>query len=242
MRPRTQSKDTRKPNLQSGITIYIIRIFRSIFIANKNLHEVMPPLTVTPATRLVALTGVTAMRLSTKSRFAVTAMIDVALRERSGPVPLSDIAVRHQISLSYLEQLFSKLRQQGLVESTRGPGGGYTLGHRSDSITVADIIGAVEAHADSSSREVPSQETTVVRDMTQELTQELWDTLNSKMTTYMQSITLRSLVMTQLAKGVEVKERKVANRGVFKKPRVAPVRTTAPNSVFALAQSLLLRG
>ena len=62
------------------------------------------------------------MRLSTKGRFAVTAMIDIALREKLGPVPLSDIAVRHQISLSYLEQMFSKLRQHGLVASTRGPG------------------------------------------------------------------------------------------------------------------------
>ena len=67
------------------------------------------------------------MRLSTKGRFAVTAMIDVALRESQGPVALAAISTRHQISLSYLEQLFSKLRQQGLVESTRGPGGGYKL-------------------------------------------------------------------------------------------------------------------
>ena len=87
------------------------------------------------------------MRLSTKGRFAVTAMIDVALREKLGPVPLSDIATRQQISLSYLEQMFSKLRHQGLVTSTRGPGGGYTLGHRADAITVADIIGAVEDDA-----------------------------------------------------------------------------------------------
>ena len=87
------------------------------------------------------------MRISTKSRFAVTAMIDVALRENAGPVPLSDIAVRHQISISYLEQMFSKLRQHGLVESTRGPGGGYALGHRGDAITVADIIEAVEGEA-----------------------------------------------------------------------------------------------
>jgi len=67
------------------------------------------------------------MRLSTKSRFAVTAMIDVALREDHGPVALAAISARHQISLSYLEQLFSKLRQSELVESTRGPGGGYSL-------------------------------------------------------------------------------------------------------------------
>ena len=84
------------------------------------------------------------MRLSTRGRFAITAMIDLALRDKAYPVPLSDLALRHGISLSYLEQVFSKLRQQGLVESTRGPGGGYTLGFRGDQITVADIIGAIE--------------------------------------------------------------------------------------------------
>ena len=72
------------------------------------------------------------MRLSTKSRFAVTAMIDVALREDRGPVSLSAISERHQISLSYLEQLFSKLRQHHLVESTRGPGGGYSLARNAE--------------------------------------------------------------------------------------------------------------
>jgi Rrf2 family iron-sulfur cluster assembly transcriptional regulator len=78
------------------------------------------------------------MRLSTKGRFAVTALIDVALREATGPVPLSEIATRQQISLSYLEQLFSKLRLQGLVTSIRGPGGGYTLGGR----MVVDALGS----------------------------------------------------------------------------------------------------
>ena len=85
------------------------------------------------------------MRLSTKSRFAVTAMIDVALREEQGPVSLAAISERHQISLSYLEQLFSKLRQHGLVESTRGPGGGYSLGRAAERITMADILSAVDA-------------------------------------------------------------------------------------------------
>ncbi|HPW09396.1 MAG TPA: Rrf2 family transcriptional regulator, partial [Burkholderiaceae bacterium] len=135
------------------------------------------------------------MRLSTKGRFAVTAMIDVALREKSGPVPLSEIAVRHQISLSYLEQMFSKLRQHGLVESTRGPGGGYALGHRADSITVADIIGAVEGEAPSETASMATH------DSAQDMTQALWDALNSKVEEYMQSITLRSLVLQQLAKG-----------------------------------------
>lgn len=178
------------------------------------------------------------MRLSTKGRFAVTAMIDVALRENSGPVPLSDIALRHKISLSYLEQMFSKLRHHGLVESTRGPGGGYTLGHRADSVTVADIIGAVESSTDHSSPSVSHQSERVTPD----LTQDLWDDLRSKMLDYMQSITLRSLATEQRAKGLGVESRPVVNRGVFKKPKQASVRATTPNSVFGLGKSLLARG
>ena len=174
------------------------------------------------------------MRLSTKGRFAVTAMIDVALREKLGPVPLSDISVRQQISLSYLEQMFSKLRQQGLVHSTRGPGGGYTLGHRTDAITVADIIGAVEDAA----RVAETAEATASRDMAQDL----WDSMNAKVFEFMQSVTLRSLVLEQLAKGVKIEKKPAPNRGVFKKPNVQTVRTNAPNSVFALGQSLLARG
>ena len=88
------------------------------------------------------------MRLTTKGRFAVTAMIDLALRENGGPVALAAISQRQQISLSYLEQLFGKLRRHQLVESTRGPGGGYSLGRRSDEITVADIIVAVDEPID----------------------------------------------------------------------------------------------
>ena len=170
------------------------------------------------------------MRLSTKGRFAVTAMIDVALREKLGPVPLSDIATRQQISLSYLEQMFSKLRQQGLVASTRGPGGGYTLGARADAITVADIIGAVEDPA-------PKAEAPASPDMAQDL----WDAMNAKMLDFMQSVTLRSLVLEQLAKGVKIEQKPTPNRGVFKKPASAPVRGNVPNSVFALGQALLAR-
>ena len=174
------------------------------------------------------------MRLSTKGRFAVTAMIDVALREKLGPVPLSDIAERQQISLSYLEQMFSKLRQQGLVASTRGPGGGYTLGHRADAITVADIIGAVEDAPPKASTETVSQ--------MPDMAQDLWDTMNAKVLDFMQSVTLRSLVLDQLAKGVKIEQKPAPNRGVFKKPVQQPVRTNAPNSVFALGQTLLARG
>ena len=181
------------------------------------------------------------MRLSTKGRFAVTAMIDVALREKRGPVPLSEIAVRHNISLSYLEQMFSKLRSEGLVESTRGPGGGYTLGHRADSITVADIIGAIDGKGSLRLLDATQQSTPATPEMAQDLTQDLWDTLHSKMEDYMQSISLRSLVLQQLAKGVRVDTPEPVNRGIFKKPKPEAARTTVPNSVFALGQAMLIK-
>ena len=174
------------------------------------------------------------MRLSTKGRFAVTAMIDVALREKLGPVPLSDIAARQHISLSYLEQMFSRLRAQGLVISTRGPGGGYTLGQRTDAISVADIISAVEEPADKTQAEGIATG--------QDMAQALWDSMNAKVFDFMQSVTLRSLVLEQLAKGVKIERKPAPNRGVFKKPGTAPLRTNAPNSVFALGQSMLARG
>ena len=91
------------------------------------------------------------MRLTTKGRFAVTAMIDLALRESDGPVTLAGIAERQQISLSYLEQLFGKLRRNQLVASTRGPGGGYTLAKPLAAVTVADIISAVDEPLDATS-------------------------------------------------------------------------------------------
>ena len=111
------------------------------------------------------------MRLSTKSRFAVTAMIDVALREDRGPVSLAAISERHQISLSYLEQLFSKLRQAGLVESTRGPGGGYSLGRAAEQISMADILAAVDAPtADEAAGEQESW-----------MSSDLWSSVNNQM-------------------------------------------------------------
>ncbi|MFM7025494.1 MAG: Rrf2 family transcriptional regulator, partial [Limnohabitans sp.] len=88
------------------------------------------------------------MRLTTKGRFAVTAMIDLALRQQAGPVTLAAISQRQQISLSYLEQLFGKLRRHQLVEATLGPGVGYTLGRNASDITVADIILSVDEPLD----------------------------------------------------------------------------------------------
>ena len=175
------------------------------------------------------------MRLSTKGRFAVTAMIDVGLRENAGPVSLADIAARHQISLSYLEQLFSKLRQRGLVESTRGPGGGYALARGAEAITVADIIGAVEGDLRDGETEGNG-----ITDGAAAMTAELWATLNARMIAHLQSITLHSLVSEQRSRGVQI-EQKTLRRGVYKQPQPDPVRTTIPNSVFALGGMLLAR-
>lgn len=176
------------------------------------------------------------MRLSTKSRFAVTAMIDIALQGTAGPVSLADIGGRHQISLSYLEQLFSRLRQSGLVESTRGPGGGYCLGRSVESISVADIVAAVETHVDKPGRgEKPFPQG---QDASEWLTRDLWATLNAKMVEHMQSISLRHLASEQRAKGVKI-ETRPTKRGVYTAPKSKPVLTTAPNSVFALGRSLL---
>jgi Rrf2 family iron-sulfur cluster assembly transcriptional regulator len=169
------------------------------------------------------------MRLSTRGRFAITAMIDLALREKGYPVPLSDLALRHGISLSYLEQVFAKLRQHSLVESTRGPGGGYALGFRGDNITVADIIGAIEEVGDPSS----ARKNRGVLD-----TQALWDSLNSAVFEHMKTITLKSLADEQRASGFQVQERKKPTKGVMAAPVRQTPRPLVPNSVFALGQTL----
>jgi len=133
------------------------------------------------------------MRLTTKGRFAVTAMIDLALRQNNGPVTLAAISQRQQISLSYLEQLFGKLRRHELVESTRGPGGGYTLGRKASEITVADIIVSVDEPIDATQcggKENCQEEQRC-------MTHELWATLNDKMYEYLDSVKLSDLVAQQ---------------------------------------------
>ena len=149
---------------------------------------------------------------------------------------MSDISARHQISVSYLEQLFSKLRHCGLVESTRGPGGGYSLNRASEAISVADIIGAVESDFHKAGKAAkPFAEQ---HGSSEAMTQELWATLNTRMVEHMQSISLRQLASEQRAKGVKI-EAKPVKRGVYSTPKPKQVQTTAPNSVFALGRSLL---
>lgn len=136
------------------------------------------------------------MRLTTKGRFAVTAMVDLALRDGGGPVTLAEISSRQKISLSYLEQLFGKLRRHQLVESVRGPGGGYNLARDIGTVSVADIITAVDEPIDAT--QCGGKEN--CHDEQKCLTHDLWATLNERIFDYLESVTLRQLVDTQRAR------------------------------------------
>ena len=177
------------------------------------------------------------MRLTTKGRFAVTAMIDLALRETHGPVTLAGISQRQKISLSYLEQLFGKLRRFNIVDSTRGPGGGYTLARKSEEISVADIIVAVDEPLDATQcggkGNCHSDEENHGRCMTHDL----WTALNVRMVEFLQSVSLQKLVDDQLAKGLLVEEKPMHKRAISSAPVVKPIRVNAPNSVFALGNA-----
>ncbi len=133
------------------------------------------------------------MRLTTKGRFAVTAMIDLGMRQHKGPVTLAGISQRQTISLSYLEQLFAKLRRHGLVESTRGPGGGYRLGKPANDISVADIIFAVDEPLDATNCAGRANCDNDHRCMTHEL----WTSLNRHMVDFLDSVSLANLVAQQ---------------------------------------------
>ncbi|WP_341685837.1 Fe-S cluster assembly transcription factor [Limnohabitans sp.] len=176
------------------------------------------------------------MRLTTKGRFAVTAMIDLALREQAGPVTLAAISQRQHISLSYLEQLFGKLRRQELVESTRGPGGGYTLGKKAVDISVADIILAVDEPLDAT--HCGGKENCQGDGDGPCMTHDLWAALNAKMVEFLQSVSLKKLVDDQVAKGVVVEHKPMIKRAISSTPVVKPIRVTGPNSVFDLGKVL----
>ena len=140
------------------------------------------------------------MRLTTKGRFAVTAMIDLALRSGEGPVTLAGISERQKISLSYLEQLFGKLRRYNLVDSVRGPGGGYCLARPFEQISVADIVRAVDEPLDAT--QCGGKEN--CKDEERCMTHDLWTTLNFKMYEYLSSVSLSDLVNRQVKKIGEI--------------------------------------
>lgn len=179
------------------------------------------------------------MRLTTKGRFAVTAMIDLALRQEQGPVTLAGISQRQRISLSYLEQLFGKLRRHEIVESVRGPGGGYNLARRAQDVTVADIIIAVDEPLDATQCGGKGACEGSKQPDGYCMTHELWSTLNQKMVEYLDSVSLQDLVDQQRAR-----EGTPAVLRDKRKPEpvaasVEPVRSVplGPNSVFNIANS-----
>ena len=140
------------------------------------------------------------MRLTTKGRFAVTAMIDLAMHNGKSPVTLSEISERQKISLSYLEQLFGKLRRQELVSSVRGPGGGYNLAKPTEQVSVADIITAVDEPIDAT--QCGGKEN--CKDDHKCITHDLWTDLNRHIFDYLRAVTLSELVSKQLRKSGDV--------------------------------------
>lgn len=130
------------------------------------------------------------MRLTTKGRYAVTAMLDLAMHHGSGPITLADIAGRQGISLSYLEQLFSRLRKQQLVSSVRGPGGGYTLSRDAAEIYVAQVISAVDESVDTTKCGGAHN----CQDNQQCLTHDLWHDLSDRIYDYLNQISLQDLM------------------------------------------------
>jgi Rrf2 family iron-sulfur cluster assembly transcriptional regulator len=174
------------------------------------------------------------MQVKTKGRIVVTAMIDLGLHGGHGPVPLAAISKRQGISLSYLEQLFGKLRRQQFVESTRGPGGGYRLCRSQDTISVADLVAAVDDAPKAEGREIEADWGDAASRV---VTRALWADLGTHMNDHLASISLKSLVDAQRATGVMPTERP-QSIGITPRPDVRTKRLHGPNSVFTLADSL----
>lgn len=142
------------------------------------------------------------MKLTTKGRYAVTAMLDLALHKEQGPVNLADISSRQGISLSYLEQLFSRLRKQGLVVSSRGPGGGYLLGKPVQDISVSDVICAVDENVDAT--RCAGKQNCQGEDRC--LTHDLWEELSEQITNFLSGISLADLIQRRTVKLVSQRQ------------------------------------
>ncbi len=130
------------------------------------------------------------MRLSTKSRYAVTSLLDMVMHSDQGPVSLADISVRQGISLSYLEQLFAKMRRNKLVASTRGPGGGYSLRNSPEDVCIADVINAVDEKMKVTNKDVMDGST----DFEPCLTEQLWEELSEQIQNYLTTISLADMM------------------------------------------------
>ena len=142
------------------------------------------------------------MKLTTKGRYAVTAMLDLALHYDQGAVTLADIAKRQGISLSYLEQLFAKLRRNGLVDSVRGPGGGYNLANDPSEISVADIVLAINENIDA--RRCAGKANCDGDERC--LTHELWESLSIRISDFLSGISLADLVSNSNVQAVAIRQ------------------------------------
>jgi len=146
------------------------------------------------------------MRLTTKGRYAVTAVLDLALHQDDGPVSLAAISERQHISLSYLEQLFAKLRRNDIVCSTRGPGGGYTLKNKVDEVSVSDIIIAV----DEVCKVVDCDESEGCHGDYQCLTHDLWQELSNEIRSFLDGITLSEIMAQESVTDVKLRQDEIS--------------------------------
>lgn len=164
------------------------------------------------------------MRLTTKGRYAVTAMLDLALNQETGPITLADISERQGISLSYLEQLFAKLRRHALVTSVRGPGGGYQLGRPTELISVAEVVDAVSESLDATK----CQGKTGCQQGEVCLTHHLWQDLSEQIHEFLHGISLADLVGRRDIQAVSQRQNRFLKGG----------RTDARNEATILASQL----
>lgn len=170
------------------------------------------------------------MRISSRGRLAVALMVDVALHRRHGPVPLRALSQRHRVSLSLLESVVANLRRHRLVEATRGPGGGYYLGRTPKSISVADIVFAVDGEMDTQTPDAHDRAAA----NPQCVTHDLWNGLRQSVVDFLRAETLQALVSAHSPWNTPI-ARQPATPVAVPAPRPRPV-VKAPNSVFDLAR------
>ena len=144
------------------------------------------------------------MKLTTKGRYAVTAVLDLAIHQHKGPVSLAAISERQSISLSYLEQLFSKLRRNDVVKSTRGPGGGYKLLKDPEDITISEIIVAIDENCQVASCEDADR----CKGEFQCLTHDLWQEISNEIRGFLDGITLAEVMAGDLEPDILIKQDK----------------------------------
>jgi Rrf2 family iron-sulfur cluster assembly transcriptional regulator len=149
------------------------------------------------------------LKLTTKARYAVMAMVDLAAATDGAPVALASIAGRQQISLSYLEQLFARLRRAGLVASVRGPGGGYLLGPRGRAIRIADIVRAVDEPI-RATRCAPTDTVGCLADGRRCMTHDLWEELGSQIDLFLSAVCLSDVIDGALPKASRPERRPMA--------------------------------